>query len=99
MAEGPDPIGRKLGDSLMGPHLGDPELPDKIANTNEWLKSKKSIVIAAEGTRVWKSLYQGRPTSATGNMFDSNSYKSFKKSDFVLEGKQKINFYRDCCKN
>jgi len=85
MAEGPDPIGRKLGDSLMGPHLGDPELPDKIANTNEWLKSKKSIVIAAEGTRVWKSLYQGRPTSATGNMFDSNSYKSFKKSDFVLE--------------
>ena len=35
--------------------------------------------------RVWNSLYQGRPTSATGNLFDSTWYKSFRKSDFVLE--------------
>ena len=84
-ALGPCPLGRKLGDSLMGPHLGDPPLPQKIDNNNEWLRSKKQIVIAAEGRRVWNSLYQGRPTSATGNMFDETWYKSFRRDEFVLE--------------
>ncbi len=83
--EGPDPLGRQLGDSLMGPHLGDPELPQKIANDNNWLRSKKMVVMAAEGERVWNSLYQGRPTGATGNTFDALWFKKFKKSDFVLE--------------
>ncbi len=81
----PCPLGRKIGDSLMGPHLGDPVLPQKIANDNNWLKSKKAIVIAAEGERVWNSLYQGRPTGATGNTFDPSWWKSFKKKDFVTE--------------
>jgi predicted phage terminase large subunit-like protein len=81
----PCPLGRKIGDSLMGPHLGDPVLPDKIANDNQWLKSKKMIVCAAEGKHVWQSLYQGRPTSATGNMFDSTWYKEFNKNEFVVE--------------
>jgi predicted phage terminase large subunit-like protein len=81
----PCPLGRKIGDSLMGPHLGDYNLPDKIANDNTWLKSKKMIVCAAEGERVWQSLYQGRPTSATGNMFDGSWWGTFKKSEFVME--------------
>lgn len=83
--EGPCPLGRQIGDSLMGPHLGDPVLPQKIANDNYWLKSKKMVVMAAEGERVWNSLYQGRPTGATGNTFDEEWFKSFKKSEFVLE--------------
>ena len=83
--EGPCPLGRIIGDSLMGPHLGDPELPQKIANDNSWLRSKKMIVMAAEGERVWNSLYQGRPTGASGNLFDPDWFKSFKKSEFVLE--------------
>lgn len=83
--EGPCPLGRQIGDSLMGPHLGDPVLPQKIANDNNWLRSKKMVVMAAEGERVWNSLYQGRPTGATGNTFDSTWFKTFKKSDFVLE--------------
>ena len=83
--EGPCPLGRQIGDSLMGPHLGDPELPQKIANDNNWLKSKKMVVMAAEGERVWNSLYQGRPTAASGNTFDTAWFKSFKKSDFVFE--------------
>lgn len=82
---GPDPLGRSLGDSLMGPHLGDPILPQKIANDNNWLKSKKMVVLAAEGQRVWNSLYQGRPTGATGNMFDSTWYKTFSRREFLLE--------------
>ena len=84
-AEGPCPLGRQIGDSLMGPHLGDPPLPQKIANDNYWLKSKKMVVMAAEGERVWNSLYQGRPTGATGNTFDADWFGSFKQTDFVLE--------------
>lgn len=83
--EGPCPLGRQLHDSLMGPHLGDPPLPQKIANDNSWLKSKKMVVCAAEGQRVWNSLYQGRPTGATGNTFDETSFRSFSRDEFVLE--------------
>lgn len=83
--DGPDPLGRKLGDSLMGPHIGDPPLPQKISNDNDWLRSKKMVVCAAEGQRVWNSLYQGRPTGATGNMFDQEWFGHFRKSDFCLE--------------
>jgi predicted phage terminase large subunit-like protein len=83
-----DPLGRKIGDSLMGVHLGDYNLPQKIANDNNWLKSKKKLVIAAEGERVWKSLYQGSPTGATGNTFDSSWWGHFSKTEFVTE-KQK----------
>lgn len=83
--EGPDPLGRKLGDSLMGPHLGDYDLPPKIANDNAWLRSKKKIVLAAEGVRVWNSLYQGRPTAATGNLFDTSWFKTFSRNDFAME--------------
>lgn len=82
---GPCPLGRQIGDSLMGPHLGDPELPQKIANDNYWLKSKKMVVLAAEGERVWNSLYQGRPTGAAGNLFDIEWFGKFKKSDFLFE--------------
>jgi predicted phage terminase large subunit-like protein len=84
-AEGPCPLGRQIGDSLMGPHLGDPPLPQKISNDNCWLRSKKMVVMAAEGSRVWNSLYQGRPTGATGNKFDADWFKSFRRDEFVLE--------------
>lgn len=83
--EGPCPLGRRIGDSLMGPHLLDPPLPQKIANDNSWLKSKKMVVMAAEGERVWNSLYQGRPTGASGNTFDAEWFKSFRTSEFVFE--------------
>lgn len=82
---GPCPLGRRIGDSLMGPHLGDPALPQKIANDNNWLRSKKMVVMAAEGERTWNSLYQGRPTGATGNTFDASWFKSFKTTDFLFE--------------
>ena len=83
--EGPCPLGRQIGDSLMGPHLGDPELPQKIANDNHWLKSKKMVVMAAEGERVWNSLYQGRPTGAAGNLFEQDWFGKFRKDAFVFE--------------
>lgn len=82
---GPDPLGRQIGDSLMGPHLGDPELPSKIANDNKWLRSKKKIVTAAEGSRVWNALYQGRPTAQSGNTFSEEWFGHFSREEFAFE--------------
>lgn len=80
---GPDPLGRKLGDSLMGAHLGDDEskLPQKIANTNRWLRSKKDLVIRSDGERTWNALYQGRPSAANGNLFKEGWWKSYERTD------------------
>lgn len=80
---GPDPLGRKIGDSLMGAHLGDDEskLPQKIANTNRWLRSKKDLVIRSDGERTWNALYQGRPSAANGNLFKEGWWKSYDRSE------------------
>lgn len=80
---GPDPLGRKIGDSLMGAHLGDDEskLPQKIANTNRWLRSKKDLVIRSDGERTWNALYQGRPSAANGNLFKEGWWKSYSRSE------------------
>lgn len=86
----PCPLGRKIGDSLMGPHLGDDNLPQKIANDNLWLKSKKSLIIAAEGQRTWNSLYQGRPAGATGTTFDPSWWGTFRKDEFVVEKQREL---------
>ena len=80
---GPDPLGRHIGDSLMGAHLGDDEtkLPQKIANTNKWLASKKELVIRSDGERTWNALYQGRPTAANGNLFKEGWWGTYHRTD------------------
>ena len=80
-----DPLGRELGDSLMGPHLGDFDLPEDIRNDNNWLKSKKQLVIAGDGERTWNALYQGHPSAQNGNLFHSGWWKSFRRSDYNFE--------------
>lgn len=79
---GPDPLGRQLGDSLMGEHLGDDEtlLPQKIANTNRWLRSKKELVIRSDGERTWNALYQCRPSAANGNLYKEAWWTTFNRS-------------------
>lgn len=76
---GPCPLGRKLGDSLMGAHLGDDEarLPQKIANTNAWLRSKKELTIRSDGARTWNALYQGRPSASQGNLYHSEWWQLY----------------------
>ena len=64
-----DPLGRKLGESLMGEHLGDMDIPQRIRNDNRWLASKKLLVLAADGERTWNALYQGHPSAQNGNLF------------------------------
>lgn len=85
-----DPLGRQVGDSLMGPHLGDMDLPPRICNDNKWLKSKKTLVLAGEGEHVWNALYQGHPSAQDGNLFKeewwqyyTRSSMDFNKFDYV----------------
>lgn len=84
---GPDPLGRKIGDSLMGAHLGDDEerMPQVIRNTNSMLQSKKRLVIQADGARTWNALYQGRPSAENGNLYDPQSWRYFSRKEELLE--------------
>ena len=75
-----DPLGRKLGDSLMGEHLGD-VLPQRIRNDNKWLRSKKMLVCAGEGEHTWNALYQGRPSAANGNLFKESWWQYYSRKD------------------
>lgn len=79
--EATDPLGRHLGDSLMGPHLGDNDLPQRIRNDNKWLQSKKMLVMAGEGEHTWNALYQGHPSSANGNLFHREWWKTYDRRD------------------
>lgn len=74
-----DPLGRKLGESLMGPHLGDDNLPQRIRNDNKWLKSKKMLVMAGEGEHTWNALYQGHPSAAQGNLFQRSWWQLYRR--------------------
>lgn len=80
-----DPLGRKLGESLMGPHLGDNNLPKRICNDNQWLASKKKLVLLADGEYTWNALYQGHPTAENGNLFDKSSWKLYDRRDLSLK--------------
>lgn len=75
-----DPLGREVGDSLMGEHLGDIGLPPRICNDNKWLRSKKLLVMAGEGEHVWNALYQGHPSAQNGNLFKDSWWKTYERS-------------------
>lgn len=77
-----DPLGRQLGESLMGEHLGDIDLPAKIRNDNKWLKSKKTLVLAGDGINVWNALYQGHPSAQDGNLFKDNWWQLYRRDEF-----------------
>lgn len=67
--EAKDPLGRKIGQYIIGTHLGDKNLPSRIDYTGEKGDSKKRLVIAADGERTWNALYQCHPTAQAGNLF------------------------------
>ena len=72
-----DPLGRKLGEALMGEHLGDTNIPAKIRNDNNWLKSKKILVTAGDGEYTWNALYQGHPSAQNGNLFHTHWWQLY----------------------
>ena len=76
-----DPLGRHIGDSLMGEHLGDKNIPAKIRNDNTWLKSKKALVIAGDGEYTWNALYQGHPSAEGGNLFHEEWWQLYSRNN------------------
>lgn len=82
----PCPLGRKVGDALIGAHLGDDEskMPAKIRVNNKWLKSKKLMVIRSDGERTWNALYQGRPSAAKGNLYKPQWWKYYSRDKSLL---------------
>lgn len=80
-----DPLGREVGDSLMGEHLGDVDLPERIRNDNKWLRSKKQLVIRGDGEHVWNALYQGHPSAQNGNLFKENWWQPYRRTDWSFD--------------
>ena len=76
-----DPLGRKPGEAIMGEHMGDLNLPQKIRKDNAWLKGAKQLIIAADGTYTWNALYQGHPTAENGNLFAKDSWQYYRLCD------------------
>lgn len=76
-----DPLGRHLGDSLIGEHLGDMDVPQRVRNDNKWLRSKKMLVCAGEGEYVWNALYQGHPAPQNGNLFKDEWWQSYSRAE------------------
>ena len=80
-----DPLHRKLGESIMGDHLGDYNMPIKIKKDNTWLANAKKLIIAADGEYTWNALYQGHPSGQNGNLFVRQSWKLYDRSLFTME--------------
>lgn len=79
-----DPLGRQVGDSLMGPHVGDYNLPKRICNDNNWLRSKKLLVMAGDGEYTWNALYQGHPSAKDGNLFERQWWQLYDRRDIDI---------------
>lgn len=66
-AEVNDPLGRNIGEALC------PE----IGKNNKWLTDFKANYATANGTRSWNALFQGRPTSAEGNLLKREWWQDY----------------------
>ena len=68
-------------DDILGRQIGDALCPE-IGKGNEWLQAFKQSYIndsVGGGIRAWNALYQGRPTSAEGNMFKREWWQYYDK--------------------
>lgn len=79
-----DPLHRQLGEAMMGEHMGDVGIPQKIRKDNTWLKKAKQIIMAADGEYTWNALYQGHPSAQNGNLFKEDAWRYFERASLPV---------------
>jgi len=72
-AEENDLLGREAGEALC------PE----IGKGNAWLSDFKTTFTTEQGVRSWNALYQGRPTSAEGNLLKREWWQYYDYRDYA----------------
>lgn len=74
-----DPLGRKLGESLIGEHMGDDKAttPRIMWRDIPWMLSKKRGMTQSHGMTHWNALYQGTPTAGEGSLFLPENMSTF----------------------
>lgn len=90
MDEATDPLHRKLGESLIGAHMGDDEskVPRDMRRNNAWKESQKKAICAAKGEVYWNSLYQGCPTAGQGSLFLPENMLTYNHQELMLQNPQ-----------
>lgn len=79
-----DLLGRKVGEFIIGEHLGDKNLPSRIDYTGRKGETKKMLVKMADGERTWNALYQCHPSAAQGNLFIRQWWKPYQRSSMSI---------------
>lgn len=79
-----DLLGRKVGEFIIGEHLGDKNLPSRIDYTGRKGETKKQLVKMADGERTWNALYQCHPSAAQGNLFHRTWWKPYQRSSMSV---------------
>lgn len=74
-AEENDPLGREVGEALC------PE----IGKGQEWLKEFKASYTTKEGLSTWNALFQGRPTSAKGNILKREWWQYYEELPEIVD--------------
>ena len=69
------PVEAEEGD-ILGRNIGDALCPE-IGKDNAWLKAFKASY--TDGMRAWNALFQGRPSSAEGNIFKRDWWQFYEK--------------------
>ena len=69
------PCEAEAGD-LLGREIGEPLCPE-IGKGKKWLEDFKGAYVGTEGSRSWNALFQGRPSSAQGNILKREWWGSY----------------------
>lgn len=87
MDEATDPLHRKLGEALIGYHMGDDEtkVPRDMRRNNAWKDSQKKAICASKGETYWNSLYQGCPTPGKGSLFLPENMRTYNHEELMSQ--------------
>lgn len=69
-------------DDLLGREVGEALCPE-IGKGDAWLSDFKKTFTTEQGVRSWNALYQGRPTSAEGNLLKREWWQFYAYRDYA----------------